>query len=183
MNAFPTGRQRKVGGAFFYCHSEWNIARCGIEESVSLGLRTLRRGFALLGMTGFLEGCEARVNDGWGKTFSLSAELRISVKRISLISQLRWQLLPGEAFIAKILLLCYNTQNTGVERHIGRSCGRILWLKFFSFAMAKSCRISKSACASKEIPILKLHLPTVYQRKRRAKLAKINKHLTRLILP
>ena len=44
--------------------------------------------------------------------------------------------------------------------------------------MAKSCRISKSACASKEIPILKLHLPTVYQRKPRAKLAIINKHLS-----
>ena len=44
--------------------------------------------------------------------------------------------------------------------------------------MAKSCRISKSACVSKEIPTLILILPTVYQRKLRAKLAKINKHLS-----
>ena len=53
-----------------------------------------------------------------------------------------------------------------------------LWLKSYLFAMATSCRISKSACASKELPILKLHLPTVYQRKPRAKLAIINKHLS-----
>ena len=44
--------------------------------------------------------------------------------------------------------------------------------------MARFLRISKSACASKEIPILELHLPTVYQRKPRAKLAIINKHLS-----
>ena len=44
--------------------------------------------------------------------------------------------------------------------------------------MAGFLRISKSACDSKEIPILKLHLPTVYQRKPRAKLAEINKHLS-----
>ena len=44
--------------------------------------------------------------------------------------------------------------------------------------MARFLRISKSACVSKEIPILKLHLPTVYQRKPRAKLAIINKHLS-----
>ncbi len=44
--------------------------------------------------------------------------------------------------------------------------------------MAGFPRISKSACASKEISILKLHLPTVYQRKPRAKLAEINKHLS-----
>ena len=44
--------------------------------------------------------------------------------------------------------------------------------------MAGFSRILKNPCASKEIPILKLHLPTVYQRNRRAKLAKINKHLS-----
>ena len=50
--------------------------------------------------------------------------------------------------------------------------------KSYLSAMAKSCRISKSACASKEIRFPKLKLPTVYQRNRRAKLAKINKHLS-----
>ena len=44
--------------------------------------------------------------------------------------------------------------------------------------MARFLRISKSACVSKEITILELHLPTVYQRKLRAKLAIINKHLS-----
>ena len=59
-----------------------------------------------------------------------------------------------------------------------RKRGRCVCIRCCLSAMAKSCRISKSACASKEIPIPKLHLPTVYQRKPRAKLAEINKHLS-----
>ena len=44
--------------------------------------------------------------------------------------------------------------------------------------MAGFRRIPKSPCASKEIRFPKLNLPSVYQRNRRAKLAKINKHLS-----
>ena len=68
----------------------------------------------------------------------------------------------GEALVAIPVLLCYNSPNESE----GFVCTR-----FFLSATAGFPRISKSPCASKEIRFPKLHLPTVYQRNRRAKLA------------
>ena len=78
---------------------------------------------------------------------------------------------------------CYNTlNNVGDGFPIPKSEGFIC-IKFYLSAMAGFRRILKSPCVSKEIRFPKLNLPTVYQRNRRVKLAKINKHLSRLIQP
>ena len=65
------------------------------------------------------------------------------------------QLPPGEAFIAICQFSWYNIPNESEA---------FVCTRFYSSAMATSCRISKSACTSKEITILTLHLPTKTER-------------------
>ena len=77
------------------------------------------------------------------------------------------------------LFIIYSTSSTGdgsvcflCRVKISWGIGLKLWYnaekpmktESYSFAVAKSCRISKSACASKEIRFPELHLPTKTER-------------------